>query len=141
MFEVLLKTGATWIVCGGRDFSDADMFKAAMRDMLSLRGIPARVVHGGANGADKMARDWAMEQIGSASCCPANWDVHGKAAGPIRNQAMVDDYGASLVVAFPGGRGTADLVRRARAAGIDVAEIVPNDPQEKPPGRACRKAE
>lgn len=54
---------------------------------------------------------------------PADWKTHGKRAGSIRNQKMIDDYHPQLVVAFPGGAGTADMVRRARAAGIEVREI------------------
>jgi hypothetical protein len=33
------------------------------------------------------------------------------------------EYGPDLVVAFPGGRGTADMVRRAKAAGCEVLEV------------------
>jgi len=33
------------------------------------------------------------------------------------------DAGADLCIAFPGGRGTADMVRRARAAGIPVRSV------------------
>lgn len=46
--------------------------------------------------------------------------TNGKAAGPIRNQRMLDEGKPDLVVAFPGGRGTADMVRRAKAAGVPV---------------------
>jgi len=53
----------------------------------------------------------------------ANWAELGRKAGPIRNQQMLDEGKPNLVVAFPGGRGTADIVRRARAAGIEVVEF------------------
>jgi len=53
----------------------------------------------------------------------ANWRTHGKAAGPIRNQQMLDEGRPHLVVAFPGGTGTADMVRRAKAAGVPVMEV------------------
>jgi hypothetical protein len=54
---------------------------------------------------------------------PADWKKHGRAGGPIRNQQMLDEGKPDLVVAFPGGKGTADMVRRARAAGIPVMEV------------------
>jgi hypothetical protein len=57
------------------------------------------------------------------SAHPADWFSHGKAAGPIRNQEMLAMEAPALVVAFPGGRGTADMVRRARKAGVDVLEV------------------
>jgi hypothetical protein len=58
---------------------------------------------------------------------PADWAKHGRAASPIRNQQMLDEGRPNLVVAFPGGRGTADMVRRARSAGVEVIEV------DKPP--------
>lgn len=63
----------------------------------------------------------------------AAWGVHGKAAGPIRNAAMLEGSGnlrsvaldcrADLLIAFPGGAGTADCVRQARELGIPVLEV------------------
>lgn len=52
----------------------------------------------------------------------ADWSKYGKAAGPMRNQKMLDEYKPDLVVALPGGRGTADMVSRARVAGVEVIE-------------------
>lgn len=43
-----------------------------------------------------------------------------RAAGPIRDQEMLDKGKPDLVVAFLGNRGTADMVRRAREAGVPV---------------------
>lgn len=50
---------------------------------------------------------------------PADWKTHGKAAGPIRNQEMVD-AGADMCIAFPMGKstGTRDCIKRAQKAGI-----------------------
>jgi hypothetical protein len=53
----------------------------------------------------------------------ADWDGLGRKAGPIRNQRMLDEGKPDLVIAFPGGRGTADMVRRAREAGVEVVEL------------------
>lgn len=79
------------------------------------------VVHGCAPGVDSMARDWAQQHGVIDEPHPAAWDRHGKAAGVIRNQEMID-AGAELVIAFPlaGGRGTQDCMRRAEKAGIPV---------------------
>lgn len=49
--------------------------------------------------------------------------LEGKAAGPIRNQRMLDDGKPDRVLAFPGGRGTANMVKLAKAAGVPVHEI------------------
>lgn len=53
----------------------------------------------------------------------ADWHTHGRAAGPIRNRRMIEEGKPDLVVAFPGGRGTANMVNQARAAGIEVREV------------------
>jgi hypothetical protein len=55
---------------------------------------------------------------------PAQWDRYGEAAGPIRNAWMLEFGKPDLVVAFPGGRGTADMISKARKAGIEVCEVV-----------------
>lgn len=110
------------IVTGGRDYKATDTILEVLREYTHFTPT---LVHGGAPGADSEARyvaayilDWATEEF------PADWS-QGRKAGPIRNQAMVD-AGADLVIAFAGGgRGTADMVRRAKAAGIPVREVQP----------------
>ena len=113
----------TVIVTGGRDYSSAGALYATL-DALHKRRPITLLVHGGASGADKMAAEWANHRDVNSLEFSADWNGHGRAAGPLRNQRMVD-RGADLVVAFPGGRGTADCVRRARAAGIEVLEVKP----------------
>lgn len=81
------------------------------------------IISGGASGVDSVAIDWAV-----VNWCPfeefkADWKLHGRQAGPIRNQRMIDIGKPDLVVAFPGGNGTADMMRRARGANIKVTEI------------------
>lgn len=49
----------TWLICGGRDFADAEMFNSAMGDLVRLKGMPGYVLQGGAPGADAMALAWA----------------------------------------------------------------------------------
>jgi hypothetical protein len=105
------------IVCGGRDFDDFMAVDSALRHVA-----PSVVVHGGARGADSLAGEWAALHGVSCVVFPADWTKHGKAAGPIRNQQMID-AGADLVLAFPGGRGAADCVDRARVAGITVVDL------------------
>ncbi len=123
MFDVIPINHQTWIICGGRDFRDAEMFDSAMGDLIRLKGMPECIVNGGALGADLMAKGWAERHAIEVRSVAADWGLHGRAAGPIRNQTMLDRYKPDFVVAFPGGRGTADMVRRSREAGVDVAEI------------------
>lgn len=85
------------------------------------------IVHGACpTGADAIADHWATMTGYPVERHAADWDRRGKAAGPIRNQEMVD-AGADVCLAFPLGesRGTRDCMRRARAAGIPVIEVAP----------------
>jgi len=82
------------------------------------------VIQGGAKGADRMAREWCCRQPEIQMINePADWKMHGRAAGPIRNKRMLDEYEPDMVLAFPGGAGTANMVKQARAAGVKVIEV------------------
>lgn len=119
------------LVCGGRDYSDREVVYAHLDGLLAKvveAGDRLTVIHGHARGADELADDWAREKIASYVRVSihgfrADWTKHGRAAGPIRNQRMLDEGKPDLVVAFPGGKGTADMVRRAREAGVEVVEV------------------
>ena len=71
-------------------------------------------------GADKFASEWAAKtKVVQGYVCHADWDKHGKAAGPIRNGRMLE-WKPDMVVAFAGGAGTANMVKQAEAAGVIV---------------------
>lgn len=107
------------IVCGGRNWRG----RAAVWRVLS-QIQPTSVIEGGCpTGADKYAREWARDHSVGLLTVPAEWDKYGKAAGPLRNKRMLAEA-PDVVIAFPGGRGTADMVRQARAAGVRVIEPV-----------------
>jgi hypothetical protein len=106
------------LFCGGRDYND---WAAVVREIHALPP-DAIIVNGAARGADSLAWDAAVAMDHTIDVFPAEWDKYGKAAGAIRNQAMLDS-GIDLVIAFPGGNGTRDMIRRARAAGVEVREI------------------
>lgn len=112
-----------WLVCGGRDFSDTRLFLHAMNKLVQERGQPDRIIHGGARGADRFAGNWAAEIEIDCHVYYAKWQRQGHKAGPLRNQRMIDDGKPTLVIAFPGARGTADMVKRATMAGIETIEI------------------
>jgi predicted Rossmann-fold nucleotide-binding protein len=108
------------LVCGGRNYDDYE----AVVKTLSWLG-PDLIIHGGAPGADSLAAEYARETKTPVKAFLADWQTHGRAAGPLRNQQMLDEGKPDLVVAFPGGIGTADMVRRAEAAGVKVQEVTP----------------
>lgn len=113
------------LVCGGRDFDDKTAVSTALDDLRMQAGLDALIViQGGATGTDKLARDWCSANHVEYINVPADWKKHGKAAGPIRNQKMLDEQWPDLVLAFPGGNGTADMMRRAESAGVPVHQVL-----------------
>jgi hypothetical protein len=109
------------LVCGGRDFDDEELL---YHTLDSIKDITL-LIHGDAPGADTLADRWAEVRKVPRKAYPAEWARFGRAAGPIRNQGMIDETkpDLDLVVAFPGGRGTEDMIRRALKAGIDVMKV------------------
>lgn len=114
--------GIRVLVCGGRNFNDRDFVWNTLNDIDHSHGPIAVVIHGAATGADSEGMIWAQGMGRKHAPFAADWRRHGKSAGPIRNQRMIDEGRPDLVVAFPGGRGTADMTMRARKAGVPVVE-------------------
>lgn len=112
------------LVCGGRDYGNKDRLfhdlDALNRTLDVLNVGIETVIHGGASGADALAAAWAYHHHIGQMEFKADWDTHGPAAGPIRNQNMLEVGRPDAVVAFPGGRGTEDMMRRAAKAGLPV---------------------
>lgn len=118
------------LVCGGRDYNDYDYVRHVLYDFCDTHGLADNeykmpngitIIHGGAKGADHLADQWAVVNWVPIEEYKADWDKHGKAAGPIRNQQMLDT-GVDYVIAFPGGRGTEHMKKIARKAGVSVIE-------------------
>jgi predicted Rossmann-fold nucleotide-binding protein len=106
------------LVTGGRDYNDPGNVAQVLGNLQETSGITC-LIEGGAKGADALAREWATEQGIPCVTCPADWS-RGRAAGPMRNTSMLRDHRPDVVVAFPGGRGTADMVGKAEKAGVKV---------------------
>ena len=116
---VVQRGGFTLLVCGGRDYTDREAAFAALDRADQKRHIEA-VVHGGQRGADALAAEWAIAHRRRELRYDADWAGRGPAAGPERNARMLEKGLPDGVCAFPGGRGTADMIRRAEAAGLPV---------------------
>ncbi len=122
-------TGPRLLITGSRSWTDTDTLTTALdQAWRDLGAHPGTVLVCGAcpTGVDAIAaaawRAWGRP----VQECPADWARAGRAAGPARNQVMVD-AGADLCLAFPlpGSTGTWDCVRRAKTAGIPVRTITP----------------
>lgn len=110
------------LVCGGRDYDNVQMVE---KTLSAYRNQDLTIIEGGALGADRIAQNFAKQNKIKLETFQANWNLFGNRAGTIRNAQMLREGKPDLVIAFAGGRGTADMCRKARSAGIEV--ITPVD--------------
>jgi len=110
------------LVCGSRDWTD---YEAVKREIMRLPATLNLVIHGCAVGADHIAGLVAFRSGIKVASYPADWGKYGKWAGFVRNQQMIDEGKPDLVLAFwkNKGRGTEDMIRKARKARIEVKVI------------------
>lgn len=114
--------GIRVIICGGRDFKDPGLLYTTM-DQLHAEHNFTLVINGGAKGADTIGRLWAKSRSIACVTIPADWDLYGRSAGPIRNKQIIKEQHPEMVVAFPGGRGTENMKLLARQYNIPVIEV------------------
>lgn len=109
------------LVCGGREYSNYEVV------WTTLSRLPKGtvIVHGAARGADSLAALAATQlgfEVEAHPVTKEEWKTLGKKAGVLRNQDMLET-GVDLVIAFPGGRGTYDMIERSYKAGVPVIRI------------------
>jgi hypothetical protein len=106
------------LMCGDRDWQDEFIVS------LILDSGRWMVIDGAARGADSIAHSQARSHKHSTKRFAAKWGEHGKAAGPVRNQQMIDEGRPSVVIAFhddiQNSKGTKDMVERAKKRNIPV---------------------
>lgn len=112
------------IIAGSRDLTDPlyiDMMSAA----IAQHGWnPSRVLSGRAKGIDTLGEIWARENDVEVEPYPADWNLHGKAAGPIRNRQMAENADALLLIRKRDSRGSLSMLNEANRLGILVIDIV-----------------
>ena len=118
------------LICGSRDWNNAKLI------LERLSSIPrgSTLIHGGCRGADVFGAEIGKELGFDVMCFPAEWSKNGRAAGPLRNQRMIDEGKPDLILAFhndiDSSRGTKDMLGRAKKCGIPheiIKESVVND--------------
>ena len=124
------------LVSGSRGWQDAEAIAAMLRHFIRLSvdaGEEFVLIHGHCpKGADALA-DRAGKELGlrvgeDLIRVPADWGRQKKAAGPIRNQQMLDEYAPDVLVAFRASgksSGTDDMIGRAEKSGI-AAHVMHN---------------
>lgn len=122
------------IIAGGRSFNDRSMVDATMAMIVSqMKWEISTIISGGASGADTLGEEWARSHAIPIERYEAQWRVpihHAdgtvgyeidRTAGVKRNEQMA--CVADALVAFPGGRGTADMVKRAHKHGLRIYNV------------------
>jgi hypothetical protein len=115
--------GLRVLVSGARAWADLEPIRR------ELAPLPAGsvVIHGDANGADRLAAQVAGELGLEVLACPAEWSRYGKRAGLVRNQTMLAEHRPDLILAFhpdiEQARGTKHMVTIARKAGVPVRVV------------------
>jgi hypothetical protein len=126
LFKVPFRDGVTACITGGRDFDDWLELTVIM-DHIDQR-LPIHLfIEGGATGADRLGYQWAAMRRRITRSLPARWRRLGLAAGPERNSKMKrlleDANPPGVLIAFPGGNGTADMTAKCNMAGLPVIDI------------------
>lgn len=110
------------LVCGGREFSNTKLAYSVLDNLHKQQPVGV-LIEGDARGADRIAGYWARRNRVDNLKFHANWEKHGKKAGYLRNKQMLEEGGPDLVIAFPGGKGTAMMIELAQKAGVPTRII------------------
>jgi len=132
------------LVCGGRAYGDAGALAWEL-NRWAVQHDNLVVICGydpddeRFQGADQLAFEWARAHGVPVFPFPAPWRKFGRSAGPRRNRRMRDWGCPEKVVAFPGGRGTADMCEAAQESGIRVHHV-PASADTHPEGGDAKQA-
>lgn len=110
------------LVAGGRDFSDSNFMFRFLGEFHTKTPI-SLIIEGGARGADRLARKWAEQNKIPVVTFPADWPAYGAGAGPRRNLQMFREGQPDVVVAFPGERGTRNMIQQAKTFMCPVIDL------------------
>lgn len=107
------------LVCGGRSYAGRATVDVYLKMYVSPDSI---IIQGGAQGADRLAKQWAQSNAVHCAEVSALWSALGRAAGMRRNAAMLA-LQPDLCIAFPGGSGTENMIKQCEGAGIAVVRV------------------
>ena len=116
------------IVAGSRTFYNYTLLESALSSYLKENSDTVTIISGAARGADQLGEQFAKQHGYKLKCFPAQWDVYGRSAGPIRNKEMAEyaAEGRGVLFAFWDGksRGTKSMIDLAKQYGLEVHVIV-----------------
>lgn len=112
------------IIAGGRTYSDFNQVEASFLAYLEEHQLESKdmlIVSGGASGADRLGEQLAKKHGLAVKVFPADWNQHGKAAGPIRNKEMATFADGLLAFWDGASRGTKSMIALAKGEGLTVS--------------------
>jgi predicted Rossmann fold nucleotide-binding protein DprA/Smf involved in DNA uptake len=107
------------VICGSREVTSYEVVKQAIKES----GFEiTEVVSGTARGVDRLGEKWAEENNIPITRMPANWDLHGKSAGYIRNKDMVLYVGSEgcVIAVWNGSSGTQHTINLAKEHNVKL---------------------
>lgn len=110
------------LITGGREYRNQRELTTVLDSLHAERKFTF-LVHGDARGADKLSHKWAVKVGVQPVAMEALWDVEGDTSGTKRNARMLAFSKPDLVVAFSGGRGTANMMRITHDAGVELIDV------------------
>ena len=110
------------LICAGRFYADIHSVTRVL-DLYHQSTAISVVIHGGHQSLGGVIEGWARENSAHVVRYPANWSLYGKYAEIRRNLFMFEDSQPELLLAFPGGEDTAECIKLARNAGVNVIEV------------------
>ena len=113
------------IIAGSRNFCDYNLLATSVKEYLdTLDNSNIVIISGAARGADQLGEQFANEYRIQVKRFPANWNLYGKSAGPIRNRQMAEyaGEGRGILFAFWDGRsrGTYSMIDLAKKLGLEI---------------------
>ena len=121
------------IVAGTRTFSDYELLRNKLDNFISelnqkYPGKQVAIITGAAKGADQLGSLYARSHNIPLKEFPADWNTYGRAAGPIRNQQMLDFalHGIPALIAFWDGesRGTKNMINIAKRCNVQTEVVL-----------------
>ena len=106
------------LVCGGRTYN-SKAYLTSYLDVFHKMNVISELAQGGAKGADFLAKEWALNNQVPVLTYHADYK-YGKVAGPMRNERMLREFNPDVVIAFPGGYGTFNMIALANKAKVKV---------------------
>ena len=110
------------IVAGSRTINDRELvFKT-----IETSGLEITTVISGccSSGVDKLGEAWAASKGIPVDRYPANWEIYGRMAGPIRNGVMAQKADALILVWDGKSAGSSSMKSAATNRGLKIVEIV-----------------